>query len=73
MSKKRVHEIAKEHGLSSKELLEKLRAAGVEAKAAASSVSGLQIGRPIPQGNAMASSMTVSQPRASRQRGSPVI
>jgi translation initiation factor IF-2 len=38
MSKKRVHEIAKEHGLSSKELLEKLHAAGVEAKAAASSV-----------------------------------
>jgi translation initiation factor IF-2 len=38
MSKKRVHEIAKEHGLSSKELLEKLKAAGIEAKAAASSV-----------------------------------
>ncbi len=38
MSKKRVHEIAKEHGLSSKELLEKLQAAGVEAKAASSSV-----------------------------------
>ena len=38
MSKKRVHEIAKEHGLSSKELLEKLNAAGIEAKAAASSV-----------------------------------
>ncbi len=38
MSKKRVHEIAKENGLSSKELLEKLRAAGIEAKAAASSV-----------------------------------
>jgi translation initiation factor IF-2 len=38
MSKKRVHEIAKEHGLSSKELLERLKAAGVEAKAAASSV-----------------------------------
>jgi translation initiation factor IF-2 len=38
MSKKRVHEIAKEHGLSSRELLEKLKAAGVEAKAAASSV-----------------------------------
>jgi translation initiation factor IF-2 len=38
MTKKRVHEIAKEHGLSSKELLEKLKAAGVEAKAAASSV-----------------------------------
>ncbi len=38
MSKKRVHEIAKEQGLSSKELLEKLQAAGIEAKAAASSV-----------------------------------
>jgi translation initiation factor IF-2 len=38
MSKKRVHEIAKEHGLSSKELLEKLQAAGIDAKAAASSV-----------------------------------
>jgi translation initiation factor IF-2 len=38
MSKKRVHEIAKEQGLSSKELLEKLHAAGVQAKAAASSV-----------------------------------
>jgi translation initiation factor IF-2 len=38
MSKKRVHELAKEHGISSKELLEKLKAAGIEAKAAASSV-----------------------------------
>jgi len=38
MSKRRVHEIAKEHGLTSKELLERLKAAGVEAKAAASSV-----------------------------------
>ena len=38
MTKKRVHEIAKEQGISSKELLEKLKAAGVEAKAAASSV-----------------------------------
>jgi translation initiation factor IF-2 len=38
MTKKRVHEIAKEQGLSSKELLEKLKAAGVEVKAAASSV-----------------------------------
>jgi translation initiation factor IF-2 len=38
MSKKRVHEIAKEQGLSSKELLEKLKSAGIAAKAAASSV-----------------------------------
>jgi translation initiation factor IF-2 len=38
MSKKRVHEIAKEQGLTSKALLEKLKAAGIEAKAPASSV-----------------------------------
>jgi translation initiation factor IF-2 len=38
MTKKRVHEIAKEQGLSSKELLEKLKTAGMEVKAAASSV-----------------------------------
>ena len=38
MSKKRVHEIAKEQGISSKELLEKLGAAGIAARAAASSV-----------------------------------
>ena len=38
MAKKRVHEIAKAQGVSSKELLAALEAAGVEAKAAASSV-----------------------------------
>jgi translation initiation factor IF-2 len=38
VAKKRVHEIAKAQGLSSKELLEALKAAGVQAKAAASSV-----------------------------------
>ncbi|MBS1887335.1 MAG: translation initiation factor IF-2 N-terminal domain-containing protein, partial [Actinobacteria bacterium] len=38
MAKKRVHEIAKAHGVSSKELLAALKAAGIEAKAAASSV-----------------------------------
>ena len=38
MAKKRVHEIAKEQGLTSKELLAKLQAAGIEVKAAASSV-----------------------------------
>jgi translation initiation factor IF-2 len=38
MSKKRVYEIAKEQGLSSKELLARLAAAGVEARAASSSV-----------------------------------
>jgi translation initiation factor IF-2 len=38
VAKKRVHEIAKAQGVSSKELLTALKAAGVEAKAAASSV-----------------------------------
>jgi translation initiation factor IF-2 len=38
VAKKRVHEIAKAQGVSSKELLAALNAAGVEAKAAASSV-----------------------------------
>ncbi|HEY6638351.1 MAG TPA: translation initiation factor IF-2 [Solirubrobacterales bacterium] len=38
MAKKRVHEIAKAQGLTSKELLAALEAAGVEAKAAQSSV-----------------------------------
>ena len=38
MSKKRVHEIAKDQGISSKDLLKKLQDAGVAAKAAASSV-----------------------------------
>jgi translation initiation factor IF-2 len=38
VAKKRVHEIAKAQGVASKELLAALRAAGIEAKAAASSV-----------------------------------
>jgi translation initiation factor IF-2 len=38
VAKKRVHEIAKAHDLSSKEVLAALKAAGVEAKAAASNV-----------------------------------
>ncbi len=38
MAKKRVHEIAKAQGVTSKELLTALKAAGIEAKAAASSV-----------------------------------
>ncbi len=38
MAKKRVHEIAKARGLTSKEVIAALNAAGVEVKAAASSV-----------------------------------
>ncbi|HZA58379.1 MAG TPA: translation initiation factor IF-2, partial [Solirubrobacterales bacterium] len=42
MAKKRVHEIAKAQGLTSKELLVKLKAAGIDAKAAQSSVEESQ-------------------------------
>jgi translation initiation factor IF-2 len=38
MAKKRIHEIAKEQGVPTQELISKLHAAGVEAKAAASTV-----------------------------------
>src|SRR5688500_20111882 len=38
MAKKRVHEIAKERGITSKEALEVLRKAGLDGKVAASSV-----------------------------------
>jgi translation initiation factor IF-2 len=47
MPRKRVHEIAREHGLSSKELLERLQAAGVDVKAAASTVDEAQALRAI--------------------------
>jgi translation initiation factor IF-2 len=56
---KRVHEIAKEHGLPAKELLAKLKAAGIEVKAASSSVDEALArrvlgngGAPKPDGNA---------------------
>jgi len=54
MSKKRIHEIAKEQGLSSKELLEKLHAAGVEAKTASSSVEETAVIRALGAGGAPA-------------------
>jgi translation initiation factor IF-2 len=63
MAKKRVHEIAKEHGLSSKELLEKLNAAGVEVKAAASSVDEAIAIRAL-TGNGAAPPPTASAPQA---------
>jgi translation initiation factor IF-2 len=45
MAKKRVHEIAKEKGIPSKEVLAKLQAAGFDVKAAASSVDEADIAR----------------------------
>src|ERR1039458_6399121 len=52
MTKKRVHEIAKEQGISSKELLEKLKAAGVEVKAGAASVEEALALKALGTGNA---------------------
>jgi translation initiation factor IF-2 len=60
MSKKRVHEIAKEHGLSSKELLERLQAAGVAAKAAASSVEEADALRVLASDGATATATTTA-------------
>jgi translation initiation factor IF-2 len=42
MAKKRVHELAREHGMSSKDVLAKLTAAGIEVKAPASAVDEAQ-------------------------------
>jgi translation initiation factor IF-2 len=51
VAKKRVHEIAKAQGLSSKELLAALKKAGIEAKAAASSVEEADALKALGDGN----------------------
>jgi translation initiation factor IF-2 len=50
MAKKRVYEIAKERGVSSKELLEALQSAGVAVKAAASTVEESEVFKALPPG-----------------------
>ena len=62
MSKKRVHEIAKEQGISSKDLLEKLNAGGVPAKAAASSVEEADALRVLGANGATATASSSSAP-----------
>ena len=63
MAKKRVYEIAKERGVSSKELLAALQTAGVDVKAAASTVDEADVTRAL-SGNGAKSSgdAPVSQP-----------
>src|SRR5437660_12002209 len=51
MAKKRVHEIAKERGISSKEVLAVLQRAGLDVKAAASSVDEQDIARAFASGS----------------------
>src|SRR6266550_6083406 len=52
MAKKRVHEIAKERGISSKEVIATLQKAGLDVKAAASSVDENDIARAFNGGEA---------------------
>ena len=54
MAKKRVHEIAKEKGISSKEVLAILQKAGLDVKAAASSVDEADVARAFGNGAAAA-------------------
>jgi translation initiation factor IF-2 len=59
MAKKRVHEIAKERGISSKEVIATLQRAGLDVKAAASSVDERDIARAFsPGGNGADASAT---------------
>jgi translation initiation factor IF-2 len=70
VAKKRVHEIAKAQGLSSKELLAALKKAGIEAKAAASSVEEADALKALGDGN----SATTTKPKAkaeSRSEAAP--
>jgi len=64
VAKKRVHEIAKAQGVSSKELLAALKAAGIEAKAAASSVEEADAVRAIgaAKGNGAAEAAPKQEP-----------
>jgi translation initiation factor IF-2 len=78
MSKRRVYELAKEQGLSSKELLERLQAAGVDASAAASSVEEAQalkaLGLSAPaNAGAAAGQSPGAAPPSSEQPGAPAV
>jgi translation initiation factor IF-2 len=67
VAKKRVHEIAKAQGVSSKELLAALKKAGVEAKAAASSVEESDALKALGDGN----SATATKPKAETKAAPP--
>jgi translation initiation factor IF-2 len=70
MAKKRVHEIAKEQGLTSKEVIARLQAAGLDVKAAASSVDeavalkALDGDGAVPEGQASAPAQETARPAA---------
>jgi translation initiation factor IF-2 len=72
---KRVHQIAKERGLPSKDVLERLRAAGVDVKAASSNVDedvalrvlGNGAGAPVGQATPEPAASSLSEPAAQAQ------
>jgi translation initiation factor IF-2 len=68
VAKKRVHEIAKAQGLSSKELLAALKKAGIEAKAAASSVEEADALKALSGNGATA---TKAEPQAAAKPAAP--
>ncbi len=69
MAKKRVHEIAKERGISSKEVLAILQKAGLDVKAAASSVDEDDIRRAFSNGSEATEEKQESQPAAASSDG----
>jgi translation initiation factor IF-2 len=73
VAKKRVHEIAKAQGVSSKELLAALKAAGVDAKAAASSVEEADALKAISaaKGNGGGAAKKASAPEAEKPAVAP--
>src|SRR3954449_12064952 len=70
MAKKRVHEIAKSQGMTSKEVRAKLQAAGLEVKAAASSVEESDALKALGGGNGAAPAEAPA-PAAAKPDGAP--
>jgi translation initiation factor IF-2 len=68
LAKKRVHEIAKAQGLSSKDLLAALKAAGIEAKAAASSVEEAEALQALKAGRASSSDGATAAEKAAPKK-----
>jgi len=69
VAKKRVHEIAKAQGLESKEVLVALKSAGIEAKAAASSVEEADALKAIASAKGDGGTVTAAKPKAQVKAG----
>jgi translation initiation factor IF-2 len=71
VAKKRVHEIAKDQGVSSKELLAALKKAGIEAKAAASSVEEAEALKALNGGGTTATETKPKAPQKAAAKAAP--